>query len=298
MLEQISSEIMFHEPLISKLKRVTLGAAWALRPDRAVGLPTLGYHLAREIVSPSKQLPDPQLALHQPRGFCGIARDLSPERLAAAYRRGMYPFAHIAPLKWWSPPERCILSFRDFHISKRLRSRLRQSRHHVTFDRSFAEVMKACAEPREGKWQLTWITPTIMRAYQELHNAGYAHSFEVWNENNDLIGGGYGVAVGGSFAIESQFTREAHSSKIGFAVLNWHLARWGFVMNDNKLPTRNTLEMGFRVVPRADYLDRLKDAALLPDRGRSWSVETDLANVAAWLPNASSVPSTEAIANR
>ena len=167
-----------------------------------------------------------------------------------------------------APPERCVLSFADFHMSKRLRSRLRQNRFHVTFDRDFEGVIKACAGRRDGKWHLTWITPQIMHAYCDLHDAGYAHSFEVWNNDGALVGGGYGVAVGGAFTIESQFTRESHTSKIGFAVLNWHLAKWGFLLNDNKGPTQNTLEMGFRggAARRVPGAPRRGDAAAGPAR--------------------------------
>ena len=96
--------------------------------------------------------------------------------------------------------------------------------------------------------------------------------------------GGYGVAVGGAFTIESQFTRELHTSKIGFAVLNWHLARWGFVLNDNKGPTRNTIEMGFEVVSRAEYRSRLAGAMRRPDRCGKWTAEADLQTVAQWQP--------------
>ena len=197
-----------------------------------------------------------------------LCTTLSVDTLVEAHRRGIFTFAHFGPLKWMAPPERCVLSFADFHMSKRLRSRLRQNRFHVTFDRDFEGVIKACAGRRDGKWHLTWITPQIMRAYCDLHDAGYAHSFEVWNGDGALVGGGYGVAVGGAFTIESQFTRESHTSKIGFAMLNWHLAKWGFLLNDNKGPTRNTLEMGFEVVPRADVsgAPRRGDAAAGPAR--------------------------------
>ena len=93
------------------------------------------------------------------------------------------------------------------------------------------------------------------------------------------------MAVGGAFTIESQFTRESHTSKIGFAMLNWHLAKWGFLLNDNKGPTQNTLEMGFQVIPRAAYQTRLAEAMRLPDRRGKWEVETDLATVAQWNPS-------------
>jgi leucyl/phenylalanyl-tRNA--protein transferase len=170
-------------------------------------------------------------------------------------------------------------------MSKRLRSRLRQNRFRVSFDRDFEGVIKACAGRRDGKWHLTWITPQIMRAYCELHDAGYAHSYEVWNADGTLVGGGYGVAVGGAFTIESQFTRESHTSKIGFAVLNWHLAKWGFTLNDNKGPTRNTIEMGFEVMSRAEYQIRLAQAMQKPDRLGTWSAEADLQTVAQWEPS-------------
>ena len=107
------------------------------------------------------------------------------------------------------------------------------------------------------------------------------------------MGGGYGVAVGGAFAIESQFARESHTSKVGFAVLNWHLARWGFVLNDNKLPARNCLDMGFRVVPRAEFLARLREAQRAPDKVGAWEVETDLPTVATWQPGGAPMEADE-----
>ncbi|MFZ5691949.1 MAG: leucyl/phenylalanyl-tRNA--protein transferase [Pseudomonadota bacterium] len=284
-VDAMRRDALFRETAIETARRWTLGAAWALQPHRLHVLPALVRSYLTELVSPPCALPDPDRAPQRLPGFCGFVHDLSPETLTAAHRRGLFTFAHFGPLKWMAPPERCILDFQDFHISKRLRSRLRQQRHRVTFDRNFPEVIKSCAGRREGKWAVTWITPKIMRAYCDLHDAGYAHSYEVWNEDGALVGGGYGVAVGGAFTIESQFTREDHTSKIGFAVLNWHLAKWGFVLNDNKAPTRNTLDMGFRVVPRAEFHARLARAMHRPDRLGPWHVETDLATVAVWQPD-------------
>jgi leucyl/phenylalanyl-tRNA--protein transferase len=124
-----------------------------------------------------------------------------------------------------------------------------------------------------------------MRAYAALYDAGYVHSFEVWSRAGELVGGGYGVALGRLFVIESLFSRETNTSKFGLAVLNWHLAKWGFVLNDNKGPTQNTLEMGFKVVPRAEFQARLATAMRLPDRRGPWQVETDLNTVAQWQPS-------------
>jgi leucyl/phenylalanyl-tRNA--protein transferase len=280
----ISREQLFRETIAERLRRCVLGTAWALRPPRAAGLPALGRVWLGDLLSPSEKLPDPDAALTRPAGLCGIVHDLSVPILVEAHRQGLYPWAHFGPVKWWSPPERCVLAFEDFHMPKRLRSRLRQARYRVTFDRDFDAVMKACAAPRENKLQVTWITPRIMHAYAALHEAGHAHSFEVWNQEGELVGGGYGVAIGGAFTIESQFTRESNTSKIGFAMLNWHLARWGFVLNDNKGPTQNTLEFGFRMVPRAEFRARLAQATALPGRPGRWSVETDLRTVADWQP--------------
>jgi leucyl/phenylalanyl-tRNA--protein transferase len=280
----LSREQLFRETIAERLRRCVLGTAWALRPPRAAGLPALGRVWLSDLLSPSTNLPDPDAALTRPAGLCGMVHDLSVPTLVEAHRQGLYPWAHFGPVKWWSPPERCVLAFEDFHMPKRLRSRLRQARYRVTFDRDFDAVMKACAAPRENKLQVTWITPTIMHAYAALHEAGHAHSFEVWNQEGELVGGGYGVAVGGAFTIESQFTREANTSKIGFAMLNWHLAHWGFVLNDNKGPTQNTLEFGFRMVPRTEFRARLAEAVQLPGRPGRWTVETDLPTVAQWQP--------------
>ena len=276
---------LFRETATERLQRWILGTAWALRPCRASGLPALGRMWLSDMTRPARALPSPDDALGNPPGLCGFVHDLSVETLLEAHRRGLFTFAHFGPLKWMAPPERCVLEFSDFHMPKRLRSRLRQNRFRITFDRDFDGVIKACAGRRGGKWHLTWITPQIMHAYRDLHDAGYAHSFEVWNADGVLVGGGYGVAVGGAFTIESQFTRESNTSKIGFAVLNWHLAKWGFLINDNKGPTQNTLEMGFEVVPRAEYQERLAQAMTLPDRRGKWEVEADLVTVAQWNPS-------------
>jgi len=210
--------------------------------------------------------------------------DLTLPTLITAYRRGLYPFAHIAPLKWWSPPQRSVLFFNELHIARRLRRQMRQGNYTVTFDRDFEGVIAACAGQRQGRWHLTWITPRIMHTYAELFDAGYAHSFEVWNERGDLAGGGYGVAVGNAFVIESQFSREPNTSKIGFSVLNWHLAHWGFAFNDGKLMTPTCHDMGFREIPRSEYLDRLAQAVRRPDKKGRWQIEADVAAVADWQP--------------
>jgi len=277
---------LFRESLPDMAERWALGFAWALMPARISGVPNLLRLYAREMLAPDYALPDPEAALSSPPGLAGIVHDFTAPTLLAAHRRGLYPFAHIGPLKWWSPPARSVLFFNELHMAKRLRRQMRQSQYTVTFDRDFEGVIAGCAGHRAGRWHLTWITPTIMRAYAELFDAGHAHSFEVWNERGELVGGGYGVAPGASFVTESQFSREPNTSKIGFAVLNWHLARWGFAFNDGKLMTPTCRDMGFREIPRGDFLSRLHDAERSPGRPGRWQVEADVAAVADWQPGA------------
>jgi leucyl/phenylalanyl-tRNA--protein transferase len=277
---------LFRESLADMAERWALGLAWAAKPARIGGLPNLAALCLQEFLAPDHALPDPERALANPHGLAGIVHDFSLPTLLAAHERGLYPFAHVGPLKWWSPPERSLLFFDELHIAKRLRRQMRQGQYSVTFDRDFEGVITACAGRRSGRWHVTWITPKIMNAYAEAYDAGHAHSFEVWNEKGELAGGGYGVAVGNSFVTESQFSAEPNTSKIGFTVFNWHLAQWGFAFNDGKIMTPTTKDMGFREIPRSDFLARLAKAAKQPDRRGRWQVEAEMAKIADWQPGA------------
>ena len=161
---------------------------------------------------------------------------------------------------------------------------MRQGHYTVSFDRDFDGVIKACAGHRQGRWHVTWITPKVMHAFAEAFDAGFAHSFEVWNEKGELAGGGYGLAIGGCFVTELQFSREPNTSKIGFSVLNWHLAHWGFAFNDGKIMTPTCHDMGFRDIPRSEFLARLAQAERRPAKSGRWQVEADMAAVADWQP--------------
>ncbi|MDX6805227.1 leucyl/phenylalanyl-tRNA--protein transferase [Terrihabitans rhizophilus] len=275
---------VFHEPPAAWARRQVLGLAYALKPDRIRDLPGLAGIAARDLLSPTTGLPDPANALTRPDGLCGLARDLSVPTLVKAYAAGLYPFSHIGPQKWWSPSQRCVLFLEETHIAKRLRAHLRQARFRVTFDEAFDRVMMACAAPDTRRVPLTWITPAIMRRFSALHRAGHAHSFEVWDGEGALVGGGYGVASGGVFVIESRFAVVPNTSKIGFMVLAWHLQRWGFRLADNKRTHPNVVDMGFRDVPRADYLGILHAAPQPAMRAGRWMVEAGSAEVGNWVP--------------
>jgi leucyl/phenylalanyl-tRNA--protein transferase len=172
-------------------------------------------------------------------------------------------------------------------MSNNLRRLMRQGRYSVTFDRDFEGVIAACAGRRQGRWHLTWITPRIMRVYAEAFDAGHVHSFEVWNKAGELVAGGYGMAIGASFTAESQFTHESNASRVGVSVLNWHLAHWGYRFNDGKLIGALWENMGFRDVPRHEFLALLAEAVRQPGKSGRWQVETDIDTVSHWQPAAS-----------
>jgi leucyl/phenylalanyl-tRNA---protein transferase len=180
---------LFRESAVARLERWALGTVWALHPKRIENLPALARLWAADWLSPAEGLPDPERTLNS-AGLVGMVHDLSVPTLVEAYRQGLFTFAHYGPLKWLSLDERCVLFFDEFHIGKTVRRRMRQERFKVTFDADFETVIKACAGRRDGKWHVTWITPQIMRAYARLHDAGYVHSFEVWDRSGELIGGG------------------------------------------------------------------------------------------------------------
>jgi leucyl/phenylalanyl-tRNA--protein transferase len=276
----------FAETRAQTLRRWTLGVAYALRPNRVRSAPPLVALTARWLAAGRRPLPSAADAHDGCNGLCGLVHDLSPGTLLEAYARGLYPFCHLGPLKWWAPAERTVLFFPELHIAKRLRRQIRNGGYRVTFDEAFPQVVRACAGPRTGKVPLTWITPRIMAAYTAAHVAGHAHSFEVWNPAGELVGGGYGLSFGRIFATESQFSTEPNTSKIAFTVLNWHLARWGYVLNDGKHFTPTIDGMGFRPIDRAEFTALCEIHGRPPHRVGRWSADADLATVSTWQPEA------------
>lgn len=277
---------LFRESALEVMERVVLGSAWAMTPARIGGLPGVARILARDLLAPDAALPDPESALDKPFGLAGVVHDFSVPTLVEAYSHGLYPFSHLPPLKWWSPPTRSLLFFKDFHVPKTVRAKLKQGRYTISFDRDFETVIANCAGRRDGRWHLTWITPKIMRAYADAFDAGYVHTFEVRNQAGEMVGGGYGVATGGAFSGESQFSHERDTSKIGMCALNYHLQKWGYHFNDGKLINRTTYDQGFREIPRTDYLSRLAHAVRAPIKPGRWQAEADLPMIGAWDPAA------------
>jgi leucyl/phenylalanyl-tRNA--protein transferase len=211
---------------------------------------------------PSALLLDERLRFPDPRhapaeGLVAVGGDFSPERLLLAYRSGIFPWSD-APISWWSPDPRGIFELERFHIPRSLEKFLRKNPYLVTRDRAFAAVMKGCAVPDERRG-MTWITSRFITAYTQLHQQGHAHSVECWRDN-ELVGGIYGVAVGGLFAGESMFHRADNASKVALCHLVAHLRERGFGLFDIQMVTETTQQFGARAIPRADYLERLSRA--------------------------------------
>lgn len=204
-------------------------------------------------------------------GLLAAGADLSPERLLAAYQRGIFPwFSEGQPILWWSTDPRMVLMTANFHISDSLRKTLRRversmaegGRWEVRFDSAFENVMRACAAPRrDGPG--TWISEDIIDGYSGLHALGYAHSSELWLDG-ELVGGAYGVCIGRMFYGESMFARVTDGSKIALAFLVDFLRRQGVEMIDCQQETEHLASLGAAPITRAAFLQHLHHAIAEP----------------------------------
>lgn len=190
------------------------------------------------------------------------AAPLTPDVLLHAYRIGLFPMAETRDdlsIFWVDPKRRGILPVGGFHISRSLARRMRRGGFHVTFDTGFDAVMTACADRPE-----TWINATILRLYGQLHRMGHGHSVEVWDDDGTLIGGSYGLAIGGAFFGESMFSRAPDGSKLALAWLLDRLHLCGFTLFDTQFLTPHLASLGGQEIPRAQYHDRLQKALVHP----------------------------------
>jgi leucyl/phenylalanyl-tRNA--protein transferase len=220
-------------------------------------------------LSPEPVFPPVEQALTDPNGLLAAGGDLSPERILAAYRRGIFPWYSAGePILWWSPDPRMVLFPAEFKISRSLAKTLRNKDYQIRLDTAFAQVMAACAAvPRLGQHG-TWITVEMQSAYARLHELGYAHSVEVWTENS-LVGGLYGLALGRAFYGESMFSRRTGASKIALAHLCHHLQSQGFGIIDCQMETTHLASLGARLIARSNFsalLARLVETAAAPKK--------------------------------
>ena len=212
-------------------------------------------------LSATTPFPPIERAMKRPNGLLAAGADLSPARLLDAYSHGIFPwFSESEPILWWSPDPRMVLFVDDLHISQSLRRTLKRGRFETRMDTCFREVMRQCAQPRDGQ-NGTWITDEMMDAYTRLHELGHAHSVETWHDGA-LVGGLYGVQIGRIFFGESMFSRETDVSKVALVHLVEHCKQHAIPLIDCQQDTPHMASMGARPIGRAEFgllLDKLLD---------------------------------------
>ena len=194
------------------------------------------------------------------RDIIGFGGDLSVENLRAAYGRGIFPW-HIEglPMPWFCPAKRAVLEFSELHIPRTLRKERQKTDFTFTIDKDFAQVIANCARVKRSGEAGTWITADFIGSYKKLHEAGDAHSVEVWNRSGALVGGLYGVDGGGVFCGESMFHLASNASKLALLFLVEHLASRGATWLDTQVMTPHFAHFGAKEISRAAFLDKLED---------------------------------------
>jgi leucyl/phenylalanyl-tRNA--protein transferase len=209
---------------------------------------------------PPDAFPPVTSALDEPDGLLCAGGDLRPQRILAAYRRGIFPwYAEGQPILWWSPDPRMVLFPHELKVSRSLRKSLRNRGFRVTFDTCFEQVITRCAGSGTRAAEGTWISPEMQQAYVELHALGHAHSVEVW-QDDVLVGGLYGLQLGRIFFGESMFSTAADASKVAlYWLVQWLLER-NVELIDCQVASEHLFSLGARLIPRVEFIARLERA--------------------------------------
>jgi leucyl/phenylalanyl-tRNA---protein transferase len=219
---------------------------------------------------PADRFPPASDALTEPNGLLAAGGDLEPERLLAAYRRGIFPwYSDGQPILWWSPDPRSVLRPDQVHVSRSLRRSLIKGGFELRIDTAFERVVAGCAAPRNYT-NATWITDDMAAAYARLHRLGWAHSFETWRDG-ELVGGLYGVAIGRVFFGESMFARATDASKVALVNLAAQLQARSFALIDCQVASAHVTSLGASTVPRAKFLAELDTYCEPPGTPGPWS---------------------------
>jgi leucyl/phenylalanyl-tRNA--protein transferase len=208
-------------------------------------------------------------ALREPDGLLAAGGDLSTTRILAAYRHGIFPwYDEGQPLLWWSPDPRCVIRPGDLHISRRLRRELRRSSCELRVNTAFADVIGACAGPRRHE-QGTWITDDMRAAYERLHAEGWAHSVEVW-QDDELVGGLYGLAIGRAFFGESMFSGQSNASKMALLFIDRLLSSGELGVLDCQMQSGHLMSLGAVTIPRSEFVKQLDELCNPPEPFHDW----------------------------
>lgn len=219
--------------------------------------------------------PPVESALQDPNGLLAAGGDLSVARLLTAYSRGIFPwFEEGQPVLWWSPDPRMVLRPGEMRLSRSLTRLLRKNRYKVTMDRAFREVVYNCAVARR-KSKGTWITIEMQKAYARLHQAGFAHSVEVWLEGQ-LVGGLYGVSLGAVFFGESMFSSRSNTSKLALAYLTRQLHLWNFKLLDCQVSSAHLVSLGAVEISRSAFVRELDNYVQIAGSSSKWQMQSDL----------------------
>jgi leucyl/phenylalanyl-tRNA--protein transferase len=208
-----------------------------------------------------RRFPNPRNST--PEGIIAVGGDLEPESLLLAYSQGIFPWPiEGMPMAWFCPPERAILEWENLHIPRSLARARNKSTFRFTIDQAFSQVIEHCSLAYRPGQNGTWITPELKTAFIDFHRLGHAHSVEVWNQDN-LIGGIYGVDGGGIFAGESMFHLEPNASKLAILYLLEYLHEKGLSWFDIQVMTPHMEALGARVISRNKFLIKLKETRTL-----------------------------------
>ncbi len=212
--------------------------------------------------------PKPELA--EPDGLLAVGGDLSPRRLLLGYSIGVFPwYSDGQPILWHSPDPRFVLEAKRAHVPRSLEKRVRRGDYEIRWDTAFDDVVRACAETPRPNQSGTWIDTDMAVAYGRLHELGYAHSIEAWKDD-ELVGGLYGVSIGGVFFGESMFAHAPDASKVAFAALISRLVEWEIDLVDCQVRTEHLARFGADDWPRERFLEALQKALEAPTRKGSW----------------------------
>lgn len=224
--------------------------------------------------SSNEAFPPVEMAWDEPNGLIAVGGDLSPQRLINAYSSGIFPwFNENEPIYWWSPDPRAVLFPTAMQISRSLRKTARNKNYRVSIDEDFSATVLACAAPRAYSSE-SWITSEMHTAYCQLNAMGKAHSIELRNADNKLVGGLYGVVSRGIFCGESMFSTERDTSKLALLALAAHLDAWGYTMIDCQLVNDHLLSLGAEAMDRTTYIKQLRKSSI--PAPHEWQVIEDL----------------------
>lgn len=223
------------------------------------------------------EFPDPLVDTDE-EGIIAIGGELSPEFLISAYRQGIFPWFNEGedPIMWWSPNPRCVFELEEIHISKNLKRLFKQKKYRFRSDTCFEEVMKNCRHANRKGEVGTWISDDIYENYVLLHHLGIAHSFEVFNAENQLVGGLYGLSLGNIFYGESMFATESNTSKLAFYFMSLYLKEKKFELIDCQVTNDHLMSLGCKEIARDSFLEKNKKSCLLPTNIGLWTNELEI----------------------